>query len=129
MCGAGLWSAVVELAAHYGSSQDMLDTIASADLVIAMRLHAVVMATAMGIPTVAVAYMPKVADYMASIGQSDFCADVPDVTAAWLRARVEHAVAHHEALSAELRDSASDLSERFLQNGRLLADLVGEHQA
>lgn len=104
--------------------EETLKRIARADLVIAMRLHGAVMATAMGIPTVAVSYMPKVADYMASLGQSGFCADVEDVTAAWLGARADEAVACYAELEAQLRDASATLSDRFLQNSRLLADLL-----
>lgn len=104
--------------------QDTLDTIASADLVMAMRLHGAVMATAMGIPTVAVAYMPKVADYMASLGQSGFCADVEEVTSDWLTARVDEVVPHYAELTTQLHSASAALSDRSIQNRRLLADLL-----
>ena len=41
------------------------------DLVIGMRLHALIMATAQGVPTVALSYDPKVDAFMASIGNDD----------------------------------------------------------
>ena len=45
--------------------------IASADVVIGERLHAVVLAAAMGTPFVAVEYRPKVRDFAASVGRED----------------------------------------------------------
>lgn len=104
-----------------------LEEIEKADLVVAMRLHAVVMATSMGIPTVAVSYMPKVEDYMVSIGQGDFCANVEAVTSKWLSERADAAVARYEELGAELEAATSELSGRFLENGRILADLLSNH--
>ena len=42
------------------------------DVVLAMRLHAVVLPSAMGIPVIALEYMPKVGQYMRTIGQERF---------------------------------------------------------
>ena len=115
---------VVRLQEADPTVQGTLEQIASADLVIAMRLHAAVMATSMGIPTVAVSYMPKVGDYMASIGQDGFCTTVEAVSARWLSERADAAAARYEELSAELEATTAELSGRFLENGRILADLL-----
>lgn len=108
----------------YPTVDETLYEVARADLVVSMRLHGAVMATSMGIPTLSIAYMPKVADYMESIGQKSFCAAVPDVSADWLSARAGAALADEESLASQLRDSAEILSGRFLRNGALLADLL-----
>lgn len=47
-------------------------TFASNEIVLAMRLHAVVLATAMGIPTIALGYEKKVSRYMRDAGLSRF---------------------------------------------------------
>lgn len=44
---------------------------ASFDVAIAMRLHAAMFATLMGVPSVAIAYDPKVSQLMADLGRSD----------------------------------------------------------
>jgi len=49
------------------------------DLVIGMRLHALIMATAQGVPVVALSYDPKVDAFMSSI-QNDYCFDVEKFT-------------------------------------------------
>jgi polysaccharide pyruvyl transferase WcaK-like protein len=57
--------------AGYDDLDNSLRLIASADLVIGERLHAVVLAAAMGTPFVAVEYRPKVRDFAASVGRED----------------------------------------------------------
>lgn len=57
--------------AGYDDLETSLRALASADLVIGERLHAVVLAAAMGTPFVAVEYRPKVRDFAASVGRED----------------------------------------------------------
>ena len=57
--------------AGYDDLEASLRLIASADLVIGERLHAVVLAAAMGTPFVAVEYRPKLRDFAASVGRED----------------------------------------------------------
>jgi polysaccharide pyruvyl transferase WcaK-like protein len=45
-----------------------LDLLASAELVVGERLHAAVLAAAVGTPFVAVEYQPKLGDFAASVG-------------------------------------------------------------
>jgi glycosyltransferase involved in cell wall biosynthesis len=57
--------------AGYDDIDAALRLLASADLVIGERLHAVVLAAAVGTPFVAVEYRPKVRDFAASVGRDD----------------------------------------------------------
>ena len=57
----------LEYLAGYDELDDTLALLASADLVIGERLHAVVLAAAMGTPFVAVEYRPKLLDFARSI--------------------------------------------------------------
>ncbi|HEY7564663.1 MAG TPA: glycosyltransferase, partial [Acidimicrobiia bacterium] len=50
-----------------------------ADAVIGMRLHAVVMAAAAGVPVVALSYDPKVTSAMSSLGAADMAVSLADV--------------------------------------------------
>lgn len=54
--------------AGYLDLEDALDALASADLVVGERLHAAVLAAAVGSPFVSLEYRPKLADFAASVG-------------------------------------------------------------
>jgi|SRR5690625_1506468 len=110
------------------SVDETLYQVAEADLVIAMRLHAAVMASSMGIPTLALAYMPKVRDYMSEIQQERFCLSMDEVTADRLITQVELLIAESEALSVDLMQRTDELADAFVQNGRLLQGLIEEGQ-
>ena len=54
------------------SIQEVFALTGEMDLVIGMRLHALIMATAQGVPSVGLSYDPKVDDFMASIDNPDY---------------------------------------------------------
>ena len=51
---------------------DFVDALEEVDLLIGMRLHSVVLASAKGIPSIALEYMPKIREYMHLIGQGAY---------------------------------------------------------
>lgn len=103
----------------------LLSNIASCDLMIGMRLHALILAAAAGVPSVALSYDPKVAAFMASSGQGDAVYDVtrPDPKAlSALLARVwETRAARAEALQAAL----PGLRARAMRNVEAALGVVG----
>ena len=61
----------------------LLSIIAGCDMMVGMRLHALILAAAAGVPSVALSYDPKVAAFMQGSGQSDAVYDLnaPDLDA------------------------------------------------
>lgn len=57
--------------AGYDSLPESLELIASSELVIGERLHAIVLAAAVGTPFVGVEYRPKLRDFARSVGRED----------------------------------------------------------
>ena len=84
----------------------LLSIIAGCDMMVGMRLHALILAAAAGVPSVALAYDPKVAAFMQASGQGDAVYDLsaPDADAlAALIGRVwQGRAARADALQAAL---------------------------
>jgi polysaccharide pyruvyl transferase CsaB len=63
---------------------DLVESLLRADITIGMRLHALILAAACGVPSVGLTYDPKVAGFMNESGQGDAAVDLtnPDLRAA-----------------------------------------------
>ena len=106
------------------TARELLALIASSDLVVAMRLHALIFAAICGRPIVAISYDPKVDGLMAELGleaatavdEFDPEALVRGITAAWER-RAE--------VGATLSARAASLRARARRNVELVLPLIG----
>ncbi len=97
--------------AGYDDVAAALRLLASADLVVAERLHAAVLAAGCGTPFVAVEYRPKVRDFAASLGLERLVIRSDAVSADALGALM-HEVAG-EAVAAEITASVRELRTRL----------------
>jgi polysaccharide pyruvyl transferase CsaB len=88
--------------------------LAGCDLVVGMRLHAVVFAAAAGVPVVGLTYDPKVRALMADLGLGDYALDLAE--ASRLDERIAAAWASRDALRAALGASAARLRARAAAN-------------
>jgi len=103
---------------------EALAILSNADLLIGMRLHAVILATSMGVPSIAISYMPKVSDYMSFIDQDDFCLDVEDINSEKLQGLIKNITSNYEAISEALVQSSEKLSEELTNNFMILSQLM-----
>ena len=106
------------------SIEQAVNAIHEADLMIGMRLHASIVATSLGIPTVAIGYMPKVRDYMEEIGEGDLCVEVDEVTTTRLIGLVEGVLEEYERVSLRLVKSSRRSAVRFTRNREVLESLL-----
>ncbi|MCZ6857928.1 MAG: polysaccharide pyruvyl transferase family protein, partial [Gemmatimonadetes bacterium] len=102
--------------AGYDDLDATLRLLASADLVVGERLHAVVLAAAVATPFVAVEYRPKVRDFAGSLGREDAIVRtdemgrLDDVVDLVIARSAEH-IAETVAAVAELRKRQADAAE------------------
>jgi polysaccharide pyruvyl transferase CsaB len=108
------------------SIDEAINILSKADILIGMRLHSVILATSLGIPSIGLSYMPKVRDYMNYIDQESFCFDIQDLDEILLRNSVEIIVNHYEEISKKLVSTCFSRSMRLHENVRILSDLLNK---
>ncbi|HHY36228.1 MAG TPA: polysaccharide pyruvyl transferase CsaB [Firmicutes bacterium] len=106
------------------SAQEFLAVTGKMDLVIGMRLHALIFAAVQGVPMVGIIYDPKVADFLQQVEQPA-AGTVADLTPASLQSCVQAAWQERKERGARLREKGRELVERAQENGRLVARLLG----
>jgi polysaccharide pyruvyl transferase CsaB len=102
----------------------LLSIIAGCDMMVGMRLHALILAAAAGVPSVALSYDPKVAAFMQASGQSDavYNLNAPDLDR--LHALLARVWAERAARAAALQAALPGLRAKAMQNIHVALGLI-----
>ena len=103
--------------------RELLALVGALDVLVGMRLHALLFAAAQGVPIVPVAYDPKVTALARELDEPE-PAGAESVAPADLVAAIEAAVADRAAIRARLLAAAAPLRERAKLAPALAADLL-----
>ena len=95
-----------------------------ADAVVAMRLHAAVVASTLGVPTVGLSYAPKVRSFMGAVGLDDLCAPVAAVEAEWVAERLTSVIEDRGGLRARLIEATDRMVAAYSRNEDALRGLL-----
>jgi polysaccharide pyruvyl transferase WcaK-like protein len=100
------------------SVDDLLRVISRCDYVVAGRFHCVLAPTALGIPTIGLAYHEKTCELLRDVGRPERCFDidhfnVSDLVAAFLRLRAEDGVDERAALRGAAEHQRSAVEKQF----------------
>jgi polysaccharide pyruvyl transferase WcaK-like protein len=93
------------------------------DLLIAMRLHTLLIASDQGIPMIAFDYAPKLRSFMSSIGREDYLIPADDLDAARIMTAVRKAMSDQ---GWKDREKVQVLYLRSQENIRLIVELLNE---
>jgi polysaccharide pyruvyl transferase CsaB len=102
----------------------LLSIIAGCDMMVGMRLHALILAAAAGVPSVALAYDPKVTAFMQSSGQSDAVYDLNTPDLDTLTALLAHVWTERAARAAALHATLPGLRAQAARNIEIALGLV-----
>lgn len=95
----------------------------SMDIVIGMRLHALIIAAVCAVPMVGISYDPKVEDFLHTIDQP-VVRELESVTAGQLTDRVETVMANREDICRRLVDQKNSLRQKARRNTQLAIQLL-----
>jgi polysaccharide pyruvyl transferase WcaK-like protein len=85
------------------SAGDLLRGICRADLILASRLHGVILSHLNGTPVLAISFEPKVDAHMKRIGQTDYCLDIDNFTLADLTCTFQMLEEHRQEERTHIR--------------------------
>lgn len=100
------------------------ETVRRVEMVIGMRLHALILAAAAGAPAVAISYDPKVAAFMRDIGQEDAVIDVFDEDISRISKKLKIVWEQRNDRSQAIQDRLPDLKNRAMRNAQAALSLL-----
>jgi polysaccharide pyruvyl transferase WcaK-like protein len=96
------------------------------ELVVGMRFHSLLLASAMGVPVVSISYASKSESVMDLIGQRQHMIRIADVTGTWLCRHALEVLSQHDALQSALRKQYASFAAVYeTQLSRLMVLLGG----
>ena len=105
------------------SPEELLALMSESSLVIGMRLHSLILATALGVPTVAIEYQSKVRRFCLSVGAPDWVVGIADPNSELIQSLCTKA-ARGEYPVAQVREKILALQDLARENGRAAATLI-----
>ena len=105
------------------STAELLSLVGNMDLLIAIRLHALIFAGVMGVPLVGVSYDPKIDRFLDSIGETP-AAKLETITADELMAEVRRKWQRRDTLCEKNAALLKELRRRAFQNAELAVGIL-----
>lgn len=106
------------------SPRAAIEELAQARLVVSMRLHALILATAAGVPVVALACDEKISSFMAATGREEHCLPVETLDPRRLAATCEAAIAKQAESARRIAESFRELQTRAGKITGILRDFL-----
>lgn len=100
-----------EIAQGWDRLPTLLDAIAECDVFVGVKLHSVVFAAALGVPSVSLAYEPKCSDFLASIGLERFAIPLTEVRSDDVASVVEELEQDRDRYESTLREAVTTRQE------------------
>ena len=104
--------------------EEIAAVIGGCDTIIAMRLHAAILAIRAGVPVVALAYDPKVRETMRQAGQEEYTFDLADLKVEEVADKVEEVLDSRPSISRQLQEVAERLAGETHRHFEGLAELA-----
>lgn len=102
---------------------EMMGIVASAKLVIGMRLHILVYSLSAAVPCIGLSYDPKIDGFLKYIG-GEFFSPASVIDTQKILSQINEVVENHEKISAKLHQTRDELRAKAEENARLAVSLL-----
>jgi len=106
--------------------REILGIIAESKCMIGMRLHALIFATAMGVPAIGISYDPKIDQFLAKLNQTPV-GTVDDLDFTTLYDQIKHVITHLEENKQELDKKLPQLKELAYRPAKSIEEFFKEN--
>lgn len=93
------------------------------DIMIAMRLHALIFAAYMNVPLLGISYQPKVEGFLEYIDQPSV-GHVKDITFESMKTKIDEILQNRETVKTQLKNSVETLVSKSKENSQLAIELI-----
>lgn len=108
------------------TNHEIMGLLGQMELFMGMRLHSLILASAMYTPVVGLVYLPKVRSYLKEIGQPDQGLEFSDFDAQRLVSLIESTWERRELIRQQLKERVGRLKEESRKAARLVVELLKE---
>ena len=108
------------------SPAELAGIVGECDLMLSMRMHAIVFAVKSGVPVVGLVYDPKVASIMGQAGINEYAIDYSGINSKKLSSMLESAYENIKTLRPQLIAAGKDLADKALQNAEAALMILKE---
>ncbi len=109
------------------TTSELLSLVGCMDLMVSIRLHALIFAGVMGVPMIGVSYDPKIGRFMDSIGDR-VVGNLQDITVEELMAEIRHKWNGKESFRKKNAPLLSELRRLAVRNGELAMEAMGRNR-
>jgi Uncharacterized conserved protein len=95
------------------------------DIMISMRLHALIFAAYLNVPFVGISYQPKVDGFLEYINQPS-AGNVKEINFERLRSKIDNVLQNHEPIKTALETSVESLINKARENSKYAIELISE---
>ena len=108
-------------------SQIVMGIISRCEFIIGMRLHSLIYAAAVEVPSIGLVYDPKINGFLNYINQ-EYTANIKDLNVEYLRDSVSSIIENQRQIKASLSKSTAELKKKALRNAEIAISLLEEEK-
>jgi polysaccharide pyruvyl transferase WcaK-like protein len=93
------------------------------NLFVSTRMHAAILATMIGTPTITVNTQPKLLGYMSLIGQEDKACGIEEFTIEWAKTLIQDTLKNNDQIREALREAGDEVRKKATVASKLLKEV------